>query len=98
MAKIRDLGINSIPAAVRLPEDGAEGAKEIWAQCPQTIPTVCPPSCGGSGGKPKGGPKGNSDDKKRGGGSKPYGYTLSADAVAQLRQQLNERTDNEFAS
>jgi hypothetical protein len=79
MPKIRDLGINRIPTTMRPLEVGAGGAPG---------PSPFPPPCPGASGPPKPPPgPGCEQSRKPGGCGEKY---LGADAVAQLRQQLDQ--------
>jgi hypothetical protein len=80
MTKIRDLGISVIPATMRPPEIGGGGAPQCTDpsasidSCPE--PSGC---CGGDKDKDK------DKDKKQ---QPRYAGALTADGVAQLKQQL----------
>jgi hypothetical protein len=96
MRKIRDLGINVIPATMRPPEIGAGGAQEIIHACG---PSPYPGRPLGPPGPPPGPRPGceKSPGPGPGPGPKPY-YNLGAEAIAQIREQLNEAIENEVVN
>jgi hypothetical protein len=85
MIKIRDLGINVIPATMRPPEIGLGGAvQNDTGTCVETCGESCEPSgqcvpsCDGASAAPR---------SARG---------FSHDAIAQLRQQLQNQLSRQF--
>jgi hypothetical protein len=101
MPKIRDLGINFIPATMRPPEIGQGGGYQAGPPCPDPsgfhdsaqcdITPPCneksekPPHCEGQSGPPKGG----------GGGGKGKDG-LTPEDVQQLQQQMQGRIAARF--
>lgn len=98
MAKIRDLGFNVIPATMRPPEVGAGGAQEIIRACGHTsgdcaAASLAPP------GPPPGPRPGCHKSPGPGPGPGPKSYScLGTEAIAQIRQQLNEAIENEIVN
>jgi hypothetical protein len=94
MPKIRDLGINVIPATMRPPEIGPGGCGPTITTCQLTIPCAetCPSDtqqCLPSG-RPRCTPKSNCAEKSHGKYASEGGG-LTPGAIIQLKQQLQDR-------
>lgn len=90
MTKIRDLGINTIPATMRPPAIGGGAAYEACSPGTNQRPPDCLEASGGGPPRPGPGPGCENSKKNQPPKVNAQGYSFDDEAIALLRQRLHD--------